>query len=90
MCFKKGNGRSRIISNNHSQFPLLGMVNPTFQNQGTAHVVIDGRIVLPGESYSYDCPNVILQNSIGINFEADVSKTKILYVGFITLEEEEN
>lgn len=87
MCFRKGNSRNVMIDTNHSQFSLLGMVNPTFQNQGTAYVIIDGRKVLPGESFPYNVPNVILQNSIGINFEPDAAKTRILYLGFVQLED---
>ncbi|MFN3753314.1 hypothetical protein [Flavobacterium sp.] len=86
MCFQKGNVINSIIGNDHSQYSLLGMISPTFQNQGTAYVNIAGRKVLPGESFSIDCPNVELQNAISINFEADPAKTKILYIGFVKLE----
>lgn len=85
MCFAKGNAQNQIINEDHSQFDLMGMVSPTFQNQGTASVVIDGRKVAPGESMPYNVPGVVLQNKIGIYFEQDPTKTKILWVGFVKL-----
>lgn len=87
MCFQTGNVRNQLIRLDTSQFSMLGMVNPTFQNQGTAYVFIDGRKVLPGESFSVNCPNVVLQNAISIAFENDNSKTRQLYVGFVSLDQ---
>lgn len=85
MCFAKGNGLNQLINESTSQYDLLGMISPTFQNQGTATVVIDGRKLEPGESFPYNVPGVILQNKIPIYFEEDPAKTKILYVGFVRL-----
>lgn len=87
MCLQKGNLNNKIITKNHSQYSLLGMVNPTFQNQGTANVYIDGRLIQPNESFAINCPNIILQNAIPITFENDPAKTKILYVGFVNSEQ---
>lgn len=85
MSFQPGNMRNKIIARNDNNFSLAGMINPTFQNQGTNYVVIDGRTVLPGESFTVNAPNVVLQNSIAIKFESDMAKTNILYVGYVEL-----
>ena len=81
----KGSLRNRLISENHASYDLSGKINPTFQNEGTDDVYIDGRKVLPGQSYSVNVPNVIMQNAIPITFEGGIGKTKILYIGFVEL-----
>ncbi len=88
MCFKKGNMSNQIITNNDSNFDLMGMINPTWQNLGTSDVIIDGRLLKTGDSMPANCPMLILQNKIKITFENDAAKTKILYVGFFKLTEE--
>lgn len=85
MELAKGNLKNDFINQSKTGFSLKGKINPTFQNEGTAYVMIDGRKILPGESYSINVPNVILQNSIAITFEPDSNKTKILYVGYVEL-----
>lgn len=82
---ESGNLKNDFINQSQTRYPLKGKINPTFQNEGTAYVVIDGRKILPGESYSVNVPNVILQNAIAITFEPDTAKTKILYVGFVEI-----
>jgi hypothetical protein len=82
MTLFKGNLRSLLITESHTSFSLKGKICPTFQNEGTAYVVIDGRKLLPGESYSTNLPLMICQNNVPITFEGDPSKTKILYIGF--------
>lgn len=78
----KGNLRNILIAQTHASFSLKGKISPTFQNEGTAYVIIDGRKLLPGESYSANLPFMVCQNSIPITFENDPSKTKILYMGY--------
>lgn len=80
--FINGELKNAVITANHANYSLKGMINPTFQNEGTATVYIDGRKVESGQSYSVNAPNVILQNEVPIQFEPDASKTKILYVGY--------
>lgn len=87
MCLQDGILTNRIITESHAQFSLLGMVNPSWQNQGTASVYIDGRLVLPGESFVANLPNLRLKNAIPIVFENDPLKTRILYLGFGQLEQ---
>lgn len=82
---EKGILRNVLVSQTSLNYPLKGKINPTFQNEGTAVAYIDGRKLNPGESYSVNVPNVILQNTIPITFESDSSKTRILYVGFVEL-----
>ena len=77
--------KNELIAQTQPQYSLKNKINPTFQNEGTAVVYFDGRPLKPGESYSINAPNVILQNQIAITFEADASKTKILYVGYLEL-----
>ena len=72
---------NKVVQENHSAFSLVGMVNPTFQNGGTASVTVDGRVIAPGETYSVFL-NLVLQNAIPISFEKDKAKTRILYVGY--------
>lgn len=79
-----GNLVNQLIKDNHSAFSLAGMVNPTFQNQGEASVTIDGRILVPGESYSVNAP-IVLQNAIPISFENDSTKTRALYLGYVSI-----
>lgn len=79
-----GNLRNLLIQDNHSNYSLVGMVNPTFQNQGTAAVTIDGRKLEPGETYSVNAP-VVLQNAISIIFDADTTKTRQLYLGYVQI-----
>lgn len=82
---EKGKLRNVLVSQSSSNYSLEGKINPTFQNEGTAIAYIDGRKLNPGESYSINVPNVILQNKIPVTFESDPSKTRILYVGFVEL-----
>ena len=82
---EKGNLRNVLISGSTSNFSLAGKINPTFQNEGTAVVYIDGRRLDPGQSYAVNVPNVVLQNTVPITFENDSSKTHILYLGFVEL-----
>lgn len=81
--FVPGELKNEVITANNANYSLKDMINPTFQNEGEATVFIDGRIVKKGESYTINAPNVILQNTISINFDADGNKSKILYVGFV-------
>lgn len=60
------------------------MVNPTFQNQGTASVSVDGRLLDPGDSYSVSAP-VVLQNEIPITFSSDKTLTRQLYIGYVDI-----
>lgn len=73
--------QNKVVTDNQSAFDLKGMVNPTFQNGGTATVIVDGRTLQPGETYSVHL-NLVLQNQISISFEKDKTKTRILYVGY--------
>jgi hypothetical protein len=82
MCFAKINVVNQIITRNNPQFPLLGMLNPTFQNQGTANVYVNGLLLEPGDSYTVNVPMSVCQNNIAIVFEQDNTKTKTLYVGY--------
>jgi hypothetical protein len=77
--------RNELIANTQPQYSLKNKICPTFQNEGTATCYIDGRTLKAGESYSVNAPNIVLQNQIAITFEADPSKTKILYVGYVEL-----
>lgn len=79
-----GNLVNKLIKDNHSSFSLAGMINPTFQNQGTASVTIDGRVLAPGETYSVYAP-ILLQNAIPIVFENDSTKTRALYLGYVAI-----
>lgn len=76
---------NQIITRNNPQFPLKGMINPTFQNQGTAKVFVNGLLLEPGDSYTVNVPMGVCQNSIAITFEQDLTKTKTLYVGYGSL-----
>lgn len=82
MCFQPINLKNRIITSDQSQFDMKGMMNPTFQNQGETFVFIDGRKLMPGESFPVNIPNTILQNTLPIYFEKDAAKQNILYVGY--------
>ncbi|SDZ90968.1 hypothetical protein SAMN05443667_101254 [Flavobacterium gillisiae] len=79
-----GNLVNKLIKENHSSYPLAGMINPTFQNQGTASVTIDGRNLAPGETYSVYAP-IVLQNAIPITFSPDKTKTRQLYIGYVDI-----
>ncbi len=81
--FVAGVLRNDLIKENYSDYPLKDMINPTFQNEGTSTVFIDGRNVEPGQSYAVNAPNVILQNNVSITFEIDITKTRILFVGYV-------
>ena len=83
---EKGVLRNILVTKTNLNYPLKGKINPTFQNEGTAVAYIDGRKLLPGESYSVNVPNVILQNNIPITFESDPSKKPILYIGFVEIQ----
>lgn len=80
-----GNLKNDLVNQSQTRYPLKGKICPTFQNEGTATVHIDGRKLLTGESYSVNVPSVILENSIPITFDTDPTKTKILYVGYVEL-----
>jgi hypothetical protein len=82
---EKGILKNDLIAQTQPQYSLKNKICPTFQNEGTAIVYLDGRTLKPGESYSINMPNVILQNQISITFEANPAKTKILYIGYVEL-----
>ncbi len=87
MCIEKGQLRNVLINKSDSNYPLAGMISPTFQNEGTASVIIDGRKLDQGDSFSINVPGVMLTNSIAITFEQDNTKTRKLYVGFVSLDQ---
>jgi hypothetical protein len=78
----KGNLKNQLITKSSTAFSLKGKISPTFQNEGETFVIVDGRKLLPGESYSANLPFMVCQNSISITFEKDPSKSNILYVGY--------
>lgn len=83
--FSPANLVNQIITKNNPQFSLDGMLNPTFQNQGTANVYINGLLIQPGDSYACNVPGVEFKNTIPIVFEQDSTKSRILYVGYASL-----
>ena len=88
MCIRKGALKNIVVDCDNMQFPLDGMLSPTFQNEGTNYALIDGRTILPGESYVINQPGIVLSGSVQITFENDPVKTNVLHVGYITLLEE--
>ncbi len=72
----------KTVTKKNEQFSLKGMINPSFQNVGTAIAYIDGREVPGGETFNVNLPLLVLQNDISIDFEADPLKTKIVYVHY--------
>lgn len=84
MCNKKANLVNRLITDNVQSFTLKGMVCPTFQNEGTADVVIDGRLVKPKSTFGVYAPGYELQNSVNIQFLGEKgSTTRLLYLSFL-------
>lgn len=81
--FVQGQLINKTIVNSENDYSLDGMINPTFQNTGETAVLIDGRKVLPGESFAVNAPNVILTNSISIVFEKEEGKANILHLGYV-------
>lgn len=81
--FINGKLVNTVLTDSHNDFPLKGMINPTFQNTGEASVLIDGREIKTGESYAINAPNVILTNNVSIIFENDPAKTKVVHVGYV-------
>jgi hypothetical protein len=79
-----GNLINTLIKHDNSALSLEGMVNPTFQNQGTASVTVDGRVLQPEETYTVFAP-IVLQNKIPIVFEDDKTKTRKLWLGYISI-----
>ncbi|MBC7748120.1 MAG: hypothetical protein H7Z76_06015 [Methylotenera sp.] len=76
--------QNNLITENQAAYSLKGMVNPTFQNEGLADVIIDGRLVKAGSSYGVYAPNHVLQNTINITFQGvnGIGQRK-LYVAFV-------
>ena len=54
---EKGHLKNELISQANAQYPLKNKICPTFQNEGTATVYLDGRTLKPGESFSVNVPN---------------------------------
>lgn len=81
--FIEGQLTNTIITESQNEFPLKGMICPTFQNTGDAFVLIDGIKVASGESYAINAPCVILTNSISVVFENDPLKSRILHIGYV-------
>lgn len=81
--FIEGQLVNTVITDSQNDFPLKGMINPTFQNSGEASVLIDGRKIEAGESYAINAPNVILTNNVSIIFENDSTKARILHLGYV-------
>lgn len=81
--FIDGHLVNKTITSSDNNYSLDGMINPTFQNTGETAVLIDGRKVLSGESFSVNAPNTILRNSISIIFENETGKANIIHVGYV-------
>lgn len=81
--FIDGHLVNKTIVSSDNNYSLDGMINPTFQNSGETAVLIDGRKVLPGESFSVNAPNTILRNEISIIFENEIGKANIIHVGYV-------
>lgn len=83
--FNTGNLVAQTIVDNQTSFSLACMICPTFQNLGTAPVMVNGLVLDPGDSYSVNVPTVVLMNSIDIVF-LDNTNRKLL-VSFVRLQD---
>ncbi len=70
----KGALKQNLITYSDNQFSLNGMINPTFTNVGDAPVMVDGAILQKGNSFKVDLPNLVLTNTISINFLSEVKE----------------
>lgn len=79
----KGNLASKLIQED-CEFPLKGMVEPTFYNFGDGNVTIDNAKVEPEVSFSAGATGVIMQNTVNIKFEEGARKElRCFYVSLI-------
>lgn len=79
----KANLVNKLIVLNNQNFSLKGMICPTFQNEGTCDVIIQGRILKPNSSFGVYAPGYALQNSVNIQFVGSPSDTKRLYLSYL-------
>lgn len=59
---------SKTITKDDNSFDLQGMINPTFQNEGTADVVILGNKLEQGDSFPLNTNGEELTGSLTITF----------------------
>ncbi|WNM19275.1 hypothetical protein [Flavobacterium capsici] len=85
MFFVPGDMVNELVTNSINNFSMKGKCNPTFQNQGTQNVYVNGMLLEPGDSFPVNVPGVVLQNEIKITFGNDSTKQNILYIGYVTL-----
>lgn len=72
----------KTISESDSAFPLKGMINACFQNNGESPVWIGGSYLESGDSFPILTNGLELQNTVAIDF-TDNSKTKNLVVNYL-------
>lgn len=70
----KGAVKQQLITYSDNQFSLEGFVNPTFTNLGDSPVMVDGELLQKGDSFKVDLPNLVLSNTISINFLSEVKE----------------
>jgi len=71
------NALSKTITKDDNAFPLQGMINPCFQNNGDTNVVILGNELAPGDSFPMNTNGEELGNTVTITFGAGSSKKLI-------------
>jgi hypothetical protein len=71
------NALSKIITEDDNAFPLKGMINPCFQNNGNTTVVILGNELAPGDSFPMMTNGEELANSVNITFGTGTTKKLI-------------
>ena len=65
---------SKIVTEDDNSFDIEGMINPTFQNLGTANVIILGNKLAQDESFPMNTNGEELTGNVTITFQGSDKK----------------
>lgn len=76
----KANLGYKMITEDQDNFPLDGMIEPTFYNFGQSDVYVFHSRIKPGESFQAGVSGMVMSNEIPIRFEGNDESKRDLKV----------
>jgi len=78
---KKANLDFKIITEDTDNFPLEGMIEPTFYNFGENDVEVLHSVIKPGNKFFAGVLNMVMDNEVPIVFKGAAKRKLIVYYG---------
>lgn len=70
--------KTEFLDIDELNYPMDGLISPTFYNDGETSVLINHQEVLPGESFSIEVPNGVFEGKCRIQFKNEAGKVNRL------------